>query len=343
MAMTEEEVSACSSCISDNKGFPPCLAPNERAHAKGHPIVTFVSIASTTIKWPCYFHADWNFLAPLLIGRAPKDKETEHYEDSDLRLTANPEGSSQIFLKMMSEGLHSLVGSKSSEALTLARGEFGRRAAEYYVNGNQALFRGQFAVLYSSHRDDRFRTWVKTLERFHRCQVPMLPLEQSSWNFTTYGSGGAMGVNGGHIVLQILQNATKNLYYAGYGVSASPLPKIAAGKFSPKTIKRLDKSQVAGGPTSFTTVGMVLKNTMVYAGTAEPTTFDMSGFCLIASASAAAAAGLSGSGPWLGMGGDISLVMVLPRLNVIFAMAGKTSLLSLPNAGIYFGFIAAVD
>ena len=59
MSLTKDEIHSCVYCIKDAKGQPPCLANNNLAREKNHPLLRVVTAGDRNgVKWPCYFHAD---------------------------------------------------------------------------------------------------------------------------------------------------------------------------------------------------------------------------------------------------------------------------------------------
>jgi len=54
------------------------------------------------VEWPCYFHADWYELAPLLLGQNPGDGK---YNASDFQLSAYPGGLNRQYLQGLKDGV----------------------------------------------------------------------------------------------------------------------------------------------------------------------------------------------------------------------------------------------
>ena len=332
MSLTKDEIHSCVYCIKDAKGQPPCLANNNLAREKNHPLLRVVTAGDRNgVKWPCYFHADWREIAPSLAGQRPSGDGTVH--DSDLAMTAYRDAASQQWLATLKRDTvayaetYGASSHHSPNRVEAARSEACARAVGYVTNGQKTLYSGFYTLLYASHRTNRFQNWTEALAKYNDCAGMLVSFTHSKWGFNTYGGGGAFDISLGDVLVNSPQGATVTLAYAGIG----------AGLSTPK-FKKIPKSIGSGGPNRFTTSGIVYQNMEVF-GSAEPKTDDFNGFCLFFNASVAAGAGFGDEGASVGFGRDATYILINPlRPRILIMMQGNTAGWN-AGAGIYLGYI----
>jgi hypothetical protein len=350
MAMTKAQIDACKSCVSSNQGKPPCVSANRLAAQRKVPVFRFVD--SVFVKWPCYFHADWAEIFPILVK--PKFGAPGLHA-SDLNAIPYPDNLSPYKFKALREAAvegdgRYTVGRGTSQP-SEERTQQTAVHARYVSNGTSVLLDGRYAILFAKHYGDRFASWVDGLNAGAAGGLFNGDVSQQ-WAFETYGGGGAFDFAGGDVIVDHNQtdgrgNAVlkggapvttshfKITYLAyGPGFSTKGLPKIKAShKVAP---------WAAASPNRFTTLGVVMKNFDVF-GTSEPEPRHFSGFCIIFNVTLSVAAGWGFAAANVGAGGDLSCMMIFGGDNysikptILLMMAGKTSGLA-AGIGFYFGY-----
>jgi hypothetical protein len=308
------------------------------------------------MRWPCYFHADWADVFPLL---AKRKRFSRGYHDSDFRYIPYPDVNSQIEVKSLEEiaaRADAIYTNEHGSDASQDRTEKTASLSGYVTEGVKTTFKGgEFALLFLSQRDDRFASWVDGLKIYAGGPKTVFSGDVSQkWEFDTYGGGGAFVYLGGDIVLNQVQvngrgEAVTNahgehvkkgqllLNYAGYG------PGFATKSWLPKTLFKRKIPWAAGAPNRFYTAGIVMKNLDVF-GTTEPEAKHFGGMCLIFNGGAAFAEGFADDGPRHGYGGDVTCMMIfgsedtIPRPTILFMMLGKSSGVTL-GVGVYIGYV----
>jgi len=266
------------------------------------------------VKWPCYFHADWPEIAPLLLGN-PTSVAFDR--------------PSQPWLEILKRDVTTYAGSHAPFGVEAAKSEGCARAVGYATAGGKTTYLtdgSQSALLYGNSRGGRYKAWVEGLNTYTNSGGSLFVPAESKWKFVTYGGGGAgegVGFLGGDIVVKSPEGVQVCLAYGGLG------PAVSTPKFG-----KIPKSRGSGGPNSFETHG----NAYIFGSSGEPTVNDLSGFCLIFSGSAAVGAGLLSDGAGLGQDVTVLLILGMPKPVIAFPMRGHTAGLN-AGAGIYFGYV----
>ena len=194
MPLDKQGITACLACTKRASGDPPCLGNNKFALENHHPSLRFEN--QIYVEWPCYFHADWYELAPLLLGQNPGDGK---YNASDFQLSAYPGGLNRQYLQGLKDGVAEWARTNCTEStsspttLKRVREEACQNSPQvnYTTARLEPRLNGDTAVLLASHRDGRYKSWLDSLQTYanQKMSSSCSPVE-SKWKFKTYGGAG---------------------------------------------------------------------------------------------------------------------------------------------------------
>ncbi|MGA3019380.1 MAG: hypothetical protein ABSF62_19820 [Bryobacteraceae bacterium] len=349
MPMKPEEIKACVSCMEESKHEPPCLENNHLATTRGQPLLRVYSLNDRKpVKWPCYFHAHWEELAPALVNQIPpkegdlsQQPDYSAFHQNDLTIAAYPDRASQQWFPTIqkdtiayAEGnVNGSSNHRSPARVKVAMSPACAASVGYVTEGSKTSYNRTFALLHASQRGSRLSEWQGALARYHKFLGVLPPWTEAKWAinksadgnpFITYGGGGAgagVGFNAGDIVFWTPDNQRAYLGYFGIGPSLS----------SPK-YKSLPASKGSGAPNPFPTKGRMYYNMTVYGSSGIPPMEAFTGFCVFFNAAAATVGGV-----------DATCVLINPtNPTALIEMAGLTTGWNL-GAGGYLGYIGRLS
>ena len=227
MPLAKQEIAACTYCMKDANGKSPCVSANRYAQQNHRPVLR-VTMAGD-VKWPCYFHADWHEVAPLLLGQLPGGDG--RYHQSDLALMPYPDTESRTWMKTLKEDTATYVNRTPPHDVEVARSELCARAVRYVTAGEKATYiDGSRALLYASHRGGRYQSWLDALKEYADCKGMLVSFIRSKWELDTYGGGGAFNIALGDMIVKSPTGGPATLAYGaiGPGLSTPKMKKIPA-------------------------------------------------------------------------------------------------------------------
>ncbi len=294
--MRSMNVSVCRPCIDKNHQQPPCVP----AHHKAINLPCIRVIPVSDAGQPCFFHADWQELAPMLLhGR---------YEPYDTL--------SRTTLTIMAEHLKKYVGTDApNSALTPSAAQ----DVGYQKYGDRVLQWGRYLIIRAIPRDSAYNRFLAACNLHITTAGADPQFLLSRWRVAGSagaGGGGKLGIGGGTLTLESPGGAQYNYKFGGVGPSWG-LPKLPA----------LTKS-VSGSKASYFSKGFIMKNPLVYGFDEIRDAADFNGPVVWGDASIAAIGGFSGT--VMIVGGPVFRA-VIPIAGIISGITG--------SASVYAGYL----